>query len=80
MHAQHSATHKEFSATLPQEEVQKWQKMVDDWNEDPVNAPDPYEEPRASEFRVYLSVRDTTDSDVAYYVSRDCAINTPPDS
>ena len=40
--------HEEFTATLPLPVVEKWQKMVDDWNADR-RAPNPYIEPVVGE-------------------------------
>ena len=41
--------HEEFTSTLPLPVVEKWQKMVDDWNADR-SQPNPYIEPVVGEW------------------------------
>jgi hypothetical protein len=40
--------HEELDSTFPRNIVQKWEKMVNDWNANP-SAPNPYVEPVISE-------------------------------
>jgi hypothetical protein len=44
MSQRQETNHEEFTATLPATVIQKWQKMIDDWNADR-RAPNPYMEP-----------------------------------
>ena len=45
----HRKLHEEFSATFAPETVEQWSRMVDEWNKDPFNAPNPYQEPEPGE-------------------------------
>lgn len=48
--------HQELDLTFPRDVVQKWEKMVTDWNANP-QAPNPYVEPIISEFPSIGNVR-----------------------
>lgn len=45
----HRPLHDKFTATFSSETISAWSKMIDEWNDDPMKAPNPYEEPEAGE-------------------------------
>ncbi|OJT07897.1 hypothetical protein TRAPUB_1209 [Trametes pubescens] len=45
--AQH-ADYMDFSLSFTAQQVSKWMRAIHEWDEDPVHAPDPYEEPRTA--------------------------------
>lgn len=47
----HRNTHIEFCQTFSDENITKWMAMVDKWNEEPKDAPDPYEEPLGMNYK-----------------------------
>jgi hypothetical protein len=56
MKAKHTDVFEKFSATFPPNVVEKWEKMVKKWEDNP-KAPNPYNEPEKSEFRIhYLGI------------------------
>ncbi len=48
MYAKQRAAHEALTATFSTENVEKWNKEIEAWHEDPENAKDPFEEQRAS--------------------------------
>ena len=45
MSAKHETVFTEFSSTFSKGTVSRWLQMVEKWETDPVNAPNPYREP-----------------------------------
>ena len=54
MHKKHSEAFEKFSTTFPPDIVAKWDKMVDEWDNDK-SKPNPYEEPIAGKRILLLS-------------------------
>ncbi|KAH8106476.1 hypothetical protein DFH11DRAFT_1691850 [Phellopilus nigrolimitatus] len=52
--------HNNFTATFKTSEIHEWQKMVDSWQNDPHNLPNPYAEPAVAKVRLELAKEESS--------------------
>ncbi len=77
MYAKQKAAHEALSATFPAETIAKWDAEVQAWQENPAQAPDPYEEQRTSKLLMNHPAAYRRTDPLLH--SRHAQINAPPD-